>query len=314
MSQTVDPTARYPLIQVEIPANVNFSDHAATFATEMSLIHNVIIRGLNSLYTKAPRVTEVDAIDFAGYALAWTHLLHAHHHGEETILFPFFKTKFDMDHNISQHKEFTEPMKKFEGYMVEVQKKQTTFDGQSAREMIESFGDVLVTHLHEEVSSNVCTFEGMFTPLQIPTISSERLSQFDQAEFNAVIKSLSSYSLRSITTQTFLLAHDDHIKTMPLTEAHVFVLTHHDTKAVPSWVNALSTTKSCSNSDPLYNTAASTSTCILYSPELCILETSPVWLLSPLLHVHSPQRRQLLEILALHTIWSPPDIPSVMDS
>ncbi|KAF5325493.1 hypothetical protein D9619_009722 [Psilocybe cf. subviscida] len=197
-----DSTTRYPLIQVEVPSNVNFRDHAATFAIEMSLIHNVFIRGLNSLFTMAPRVTEADAIDFAGYALTWTHLLHAHHHGEETILFPFFKTKFDMDHNVNQHKEFIEPMKAFEDYMVEVQKKQAPFDGQKAREIIESFGDVLVTHLHEE----------------IPTMSPERLSQFDQAEFNAVIKT-----------------HDDHIKAMPLTEAHVFVLTHHDIKAVPSW-------------------------------------------------------------------------------
>jgi hemerythrin-like domain-containing protein len=152
MTHTADSTARYPLIEVEIPSSVNFQDHAATFAIEMSLIHNVIIRGLNSLYTKAPCVTETDTVDFAGYALAWIHLVHAHHHGEEAILFPFFKTKFDMDHNVSQHKEFIEPMKAFEDYMIEVQKKQSTFDGQRAREMIESFGEVLLTHLHEEVN------------------------------------------------------------------------------------------------------------------------------------------------------------------
>lgn len=154
MTDSVDSTARYPLIQVEIPSNVNFRDNVATFATQMSLIHNVIIRGLNSLYTKAPRVAEADTVDFAGYALAWTHLLHDHHHGEETILFPFLQTKLDMDHNINQHKEFIEPMKAFEDYMGEVQKKQVAYDGQKAREMLESFGDVLVTHLHEEVSTD----------------------------------------------------------------------------------------------------------------------------------------------------------------
>lgn len=57
-------------------------------ASHMTLSHNSFIRGFNSIYQQAPRITESDSKDFIGYCLAWHACVDEHHRYEETKLFP----------------------------------------------------------------------------------------------------------------------------------------------------------------------------------------------------------------------------------
>lgn len=47
-------------------------------ASLMALSHNVIIRGLNSIYLQVPNVKAADFSDFMNYALSWVEVLDAH--------------------------------------------------------------------------------------------------------------------------------------------------------------------------------------------------------------------------------------------
>lgn len=54
----------------------------------MVVIHNTLIRGLNSIYVQAPHVKTDDYAAFIGYSLCWSDMLSSHHAGEESIFFP----------------------------------------------------------------------------------------------------------------------------------------------------------------------------------------------------------------------------------
>jgi hemerythrin-like domain-containing protein len=75
----------------------------------MALSHNVIIRGLNSIYKQAPQIALEDAADFIAYAKCWHEALDAHHTMEETTLFPQIEEKTGekgiMDVNVDQHRK-----------------------------------------------------------------------------------------------------------------------------------------------------------------------------------------------------------------
>ena len=127
------------------------SDIQGLFAADMSLVHNVFIRGLNSIWRNAPLVKPKDIGAFAGYSITCINTLHQHHHGEEKFIFPFLQTKLDMAHNLEQHEGFQAGMDAFEEYMKKVQSKKEAFDGEKTRELLKAFADPLVQHLHEEV-------------------------------------------------------------------------------------------------------------------------------------------------------------------
>ncbi len=74
----------------------------------MVLSHNVIIRGLNSIYRQAPNLKPEDHADFIAYAKCWAEVLDAHHTAEETSLFPQIEEKTGerglMEANVEQHR------------------------------------------------------------------------------------------------------------------------------------------------------------------------------------------------------------------
>jgi hemerythrin-like domain-containing protein len=74
----------------------------------MALGHNVLIRGLNSIYLQAPHVVPQDYAHFISYALCWAEVLDAHHEIEETSLFPAIERITGevgvMEKNIEQHR------------------------------------------------------------------------------------------------------------------------------------------------------------------------------------------------------------------
>ncbi|KAF9530560.1 hypothetical protein CPB83DRAFT_763080 [Crepidotus variabilis] len=204
MASTANDKIRFPLIEIADSAKAyNFStDIPESAHVDMSLIHNVFIRGLNSIYYYAPRIKQGDEVSFAGYALVFTESLHLHHHGEEEILFPFLQEKNDMKHNIEQHDTFKKPLETFGAYMQEVFEGKAEYSGDKVRQQIEAFGDILVEHLHDEIS----------------TISPERMAAYDK-------DGISKLAEKQV----------EHIRTFPLFRAHPFVMTHHDTKGFPAW-------------------------------------------------------------------------------
>lgn len=50
-------------------------DQFVEAASIMALIHNVITRGLNSIYKQAPHVAPEDYKDFIGYASCWYQII-----------------------------------------------------------------------------------------------------------------------------------------------------------------------------------------------------------------------------------------------
>jgi hypothetical protein len=47
------------------------TDEYVEAASFMALFHNILLRGLNTIYLQAPFVKDVDKKDFVGYALCW---------------------------------------------------------------------------------------------------------------------------------------------------------------------------------------------------------------------------------------------------
>lgn len=90
----------------------------------MALSHNAFIRGFNSIYQQAPRVEQsADKTDFVGYCLAWIDCVLAHHHYEETELFPNINKaagKTDlMASAVHQHEAFYSGMEQLKSYLEE---------------------------------------------------------------------------------------------------------------------------------------------------------------------------------------------------
>lgn len=73
----------------------------------MTLSHNALIRGFNSIYQLAPRLPSRDYADFVSYCLAWHACITKHHEYEETDFFPAIEravgVKGIMDGEIHEH-------------------------------------------------------------------------------------------------------------------------------------------------------------------------------------------------------------------
>jgi len=86
-------------------------DQYVEAASIMAMGHNVLIRGLNSIYLQAPHVNPEDVPDFASYALCWHEVLDAHHRMEEESMFPRIEKetgeKGIMDGNVEEHRIYS---------------------------------------------------------------------------------------------------------------------------------------------------------------------------------------------------------------
>ncbi|KAL2177306.1 uncharacterized protein P884DRAFT_277564 [Thermothelomyces heterothallicus CBS 202.75] len=126
-------------------------------ASEMALVHNVIIRGLNSIYLQAPHIRPEDEKPFCSYVSSWCGFLDVHHGNEEEFFFPFAEemtgVKGIMDANIDQHKAFHDGVEELEAYAGAVLADEDKYDGSKVVGTIDRFGTVLMQHLTDEVAS-----------------------------------------------------------------------------------------------------------------------------------------------------------------
>ncbi|KAI1271195.1 hypothetical protein F5Y07DRAFT_392960 [Xylaria sp. FL0933] len=120
-------------------------------ASHMVLSHNAFIRGFNSIYQQAPRVKDADKADFVGYCLAWHDCVDAHHHYEETELFPNINKvcgRTDlMNTAVEEHAMFFGGMNQMKAYL---QHEGANFKGSELVTILDSFKDALYSHLKAE--------------------------------------------------------------------------------------------------------------------------------------------------------------------
>lgn len=73
----------------------------------MCVVHNALLRGLNSIYIQGPNIQPADYTDFIGYSLCWHSVVHEHHTSEEDLFFPGIEEavgeKGLLDGNVEEH-------------------------------------------------------------------------------------------------------------------------------------------------------------------------------------------------------------------
>ena len=124
----------------------------------MSLAHNGIIRGLNSIYiqaTELPRNDKIIARDFLTYCQCWGESMHHHHDAEEKEFFPSIETISGieglMTQNVEQHRAFTPGFEKFEEYCRTCPPAE--YDGEKLKSLVEGFAEPLTRHLYDEIET-----------------------------------------------------------------------------------------------------------------------------------------------------------------
>ncbi len=125
----------------------------------MALIHNGIIRGLNSILLQSRYINSSQAPNFIGYSLSWLDFVHHHHSTEEEFMFPAIAAATHnpdiMKVNINQHHSFAAGMAEMDGYLLSVQGKPDTFSGEKLKKIIDSFAPDLMIHLEAEIETMV---------------------------------------------------------------------------------------------------------------------------------------------------------------
>ena len=124
-------------------------------ASEMALVHNMIILGINSIYLQAPHIMPADEKPFCKYITCWYDVVDSHHAGEEAMFFPSVEKmtgiKGVMDTNIDQHKAFHDGMDLLKAYADAVLAGKEKYEGSKVVRLIDDFGAVLTQHLADEI-------------------------------------------------------------------------------------------------------------------------------------------------------------------
>jgi hemerythrin-like domain-containing protein len=125
-------------------------------AREMTHIHNMILRSLNSIYQQAPYVHELEDIkDLLQFTKLWHDNLEHHHDTEEKIFFPDLEKLTGkvgiMDGNIEQHQAFEPGLIVVGKYATETLPQ--NYDAEHLRAIIDSFAPILAEHLHDEIDT-----------------------------------------------------------------------------------------------------------------------------------------------------------------
>ncbi|KAF8902576.1 hypothetical protein CPB84DRAFT_1846226 [Gymnopilus junonius] len=223
MSLAFSPEGPYPLIPIN---DTNFDFHnsntlAQWFSTELILMHNVVIRGLNSIWLNAPLVLRSDTKSFIGYGLACTSLIRAHHKTQEQVIFPRFQEKIDMRMNVVQHLTFETQLKNLEAYLQNVLEGNESYDCERLLGLRAALGGTLVQHLHDEVRVLQSPFfsKAEINEREVSTVSQMQLSAFSVEELNIIAHAIDDHKKDLRDSPTFF----------------PFIMTHHHKEDAPNW-------------------------------------------------------------------------------
>ncbi|PKS08482.1 hypothetical protein jhhlp_004865 [Lomentospora prolificans] len=124
-------------------------------ASDMVIVHNTLIRGLNSIILQTPYIKPEDEIAFCHYIVHWADFLDMHHRGEEDFFFPGLeKLSGDsgiMDTNVQQHDKFHAKLDDFSDYIKRCIAGTAKFDRNEILRRLNSFSHDLVAHLNDEI-------------------------------------------------------------------------------------------------------------------------------------------------------------------
>ncbi|KAJ6576657.1 hypothetical protein DFH09DRAFT_365617 [Mycena vulgaris] len=187
----------YPLIAR--PAG-DWKDPFDNQAIEMSISHNMFLRGINAIHAQAEGIREDQAKSFAFFCASFFQMVHHHHHIEETYVFPIYDQKLGahaMDNNVEQHHAFMDGLNDLENYVKAVHAGTASYKGATVIQKLEGFADALVQHLHDE----------------IPTLESSRLrAVFTEKDLQDIEAGIIKIILKDVSLFTTLpmglICHD----------------------------------------------------------------------------------------------------------
>lgn len=145
-----------PLSLIPTPGGTGEKDDDpfAEFASHMALVHNIIIRGYNSMYLQAPRLKTADIPDFLHYCHSWYEFVVGHHDSEEKVLFPQIKeaTGVDgiMDDDIQEHAAFHDGLDEMKAYVDTCLALPSKYSGAEFVKIFDSFAPAFHSHLVRE--------------------------------------------------------------------------------------------------------------------------------------------------------------------
>jgi hypothetical protein len=143
------------------------TDDFTAAASEMALVHNCIIRALNSIYMQAPHIPAAEHTNFVKYCMATYQGLTSHHHGEEKHFFPEIERltgdKGLMEANVEQHKVFETSFVAWGDWLQLVDSHKTDFRPDMCLSLMDDFIPSLSTHLSDEIATltSLSRYSGM---------------------------------------------------------------------------------------------------------------------------------------------------------
>jgi len=124
----------------------------------MANVHNVLIRGINSIYLQAPNIkSPTDISDFLFFIHCYCDLIELHHKSEEDFLFPkIAELAGESDpgqpnlfsKSVDQHNAFHDGLHQLHEYS---KTKPEAYSGTKVQEIVNSFAPVLHEHLSDEI-------------------------------------------------------------------------------------------------------------------------------------------------------------------
>jgi hemerythrin-like domain-containing protein len=154
MSSTSTSARREPF-PILFTGNLDPKSHAADkCAVEMTLVHNLFIRAINSMYYHAPLVKESQDIrDFLRFCEAFVSAVGLHHDAEETAIFPYWIEMAGdpdlMKENIDEHQVFHDGLERLKEYSIKTAAE--TYRSDDLCAILDDFVPQLVSHLTREI-------------------------------------------------------------------------------------------------------------------------------------------------------------------
>ncbi|KAF8517012.1 hypothetical protein BU17DRAFT_67127 [Hysterangium stoloniferum] len=171
---------------------------------EMAGSHAMLTNGLLNIYQKAATIPKAKIRVFIEYALQWYAAIKHHHDWEESVYYPLYAPRYNIDTIVAAHLSLHAGVEKLKDYLTSClpagatwgngkrvkAHKQQAFDAARFRELVDGFASHLVTHMAQEISH--------LDPARI------RASGFSEEELKH-ISDVSGNHVKSLPPFTFLV-------------------------------------------------------------------------------------------------------------
>lgn len=178
------PWADQPFNLIASPrATTGLTDNITQMATDMVIVHNTFIRGLNTMVLQAEQVPALEHRNFIAYCLLWVDMLGGHHDTEEEYFFGALDKKYGqgtMQQSLDEHAAFHSGLEKLGAYLKSCAAGAEKFNGTALVDIINSFAELLVHHMSSEIVTILA------------------LDRFPEAEVSAIFESTLAEALKKL--------------------------------------------------------------------------------------------------------------------